>query len=185
MESAAPGLLVVDDEADLRELIGEYFSRQGCTSRPWPTPPRRAKHSAPGRPRSPSSTCTCPARTACRSPAGSAKHHPATGVVMLTTAAETIDRIVGLEVGADDYVPKPFDLRELHRASRALLRRLADVQADPAPRRHRPARDRVRFGERWLDLGERRLFDRSARRFRSRRPNSSCWRCSRATRTGR
>ncbi|WP_367118890.1 response regulator [Mesorhizobium sp.] len=45
-------------------------------------------------------------------------------IIMVTAAGDVIDRIVGLEIGADDYVAKPFDLRELHSRLRAVLRRL-------------------------------------------------------------
>jgi two-component system OmpR family response regulator len=50
-------------------------------------------------------------------------------IVMLTALADTIDRVVGLEVGADDYVTKPFDLRELSARVRAVLRRANDAGA--------------------------------------------------------
>ncbi len=48
-------------------------------------------------------------------------------VIMLTARGDDIDRIVGLELGADDYLPKPFNPRELVARVRAILRRLADV----------------------------------------------------------
>ncbi len=60
--------------------------------------------------------------------------HPRTGLVMLTTAGEAVDRIVGLELGADDYIPKPFELREVLReplfvpATRAAERVLDDLR---------------------------------------------------------
>lgn len=50
-------------------------------------------------------------------------------VIMLTARGDEIDRVVGLELGADDYVPKPFSPRELVARLRALLRRTAEVQA--------------------------------------------------------
>lgn len=54
-------------------------------------------------------------------------------VLMLTARGETTDRIVGLEIGADDYLPKPFEPRELLARVRALLRRAsAPHAADPA-----------------------------------------------------
>ena len=52
-----------------------------------------------------------------------------TPVIMLTALGETVDRIVGLEVGADDYLPKPFDPRELVSRIRAVLRRSAGPDA--------------------------------------------------------
>lgn len=45
------------------------------------------------------------------------------GIIMLTSKGDTVDRIVGLEIGADDYVPKPFDTRELLARVRSVLRR--------------------------------------------------------------
>jgi DNA-binding response OmpR family regulator len=54
-----------------------------------------------------------------------------TPIVMLTALADTIDRVVGLEVGADDYVTKPFDLRELSARVRAVLRRRTGQIAAP------------------------------------------------------
>src|SRR5438046_10748846 len=59
-------------------------------------------------------------------------------IVMLTSAAAVVDRIVGLEMGADDYVPKPFDPRELIARVKSVLRRTSaaarrDIGAAEAP----------------------------------------------------
>lgn len=54
------------------------------------------------------------------------------GIVMLTSKRDLIDRIVGLEIGADDYLTKPFDPRELLARLRAMLRRLGDINERPA-----------------------------------------------------
>lgn len=53
--------------------------------------------------------------------------HPTLGIVMLTARGEPIDRILGLEIGADDYLAKPFEPRELVARVRALLRRASQV----------------------------------------------------------
>jgi len=80
-------------------------------------------------------------------------NHPV-GIIMLTAAAEVVDRIVGLEVGADDYITKPFEPRELLARIKSVLRRLEN--AAPAA----PATDgRMPFGACSLDLDARRLFD--------------------------
>lgn len=57
-------------------------------------------------------------------------------IVLLTARTDTIDKVVGLESGADDYVEKPFEMRELVARLRALLRRVSSDDAD-APRVHR------------------------------------------------
>lgn len=54
-------------------------------------------------------------------------------VIIITGRGETVDRVVGLELGADDYVAKPFDLRELLARVRSVLRRAADAAAPAAP----------------------------------------------------
>jgi DNA-binding response OmpR family regulator len=82
-------------------------------------------------------------------------------IVMLTALGDTIDRVVGLEVGADDYVTKPFDLRELAARVRAVLRR-ANEMAQPKPAQpSRRATNIACFGEAFLDFDGRRLVDRN------------------------
>jgi two-component system phosphate regulon response regulator OmpR len=56
--------------------------------------------------------------------------HPALGIVMLTARGDPMDRVLGLEIGADDYLPKPFEPRELVARVRALLRRQAPGRVD-------------------------------------------------------
>ena len=72
------------------------------------------------------------------------------GIIMVTAATDTVDRVVGLETGADDYIAKPFEPRELLARVKSVLRR---VGASPA------AGPRVRIGRRVLDLERRILVD--------------------------
>ena len=84
------------------------------------------------------------------------REHWHCGLVIVTGRGDAIDRIVGLEVGADDYVTKPFDLRELLARIKAVLRRLA-----PAPQAAAPVangeKTRWRFMGWELDTAARRL----------------------------
>jgi two-component system OmpR family response regulator len=82
-------------------------------------------------------------------------------VIMLTATASPIDRVVGLELGADDYVAKPCELRELMARIRSVLRRSAPVRAAaPEAAAAKTAKDQlVRFGTKWLDLEAQALRD--------------------------
>jgi two-component system phosphate regulon response regulator OmpR len=80
------------------------------------------------------------------------------GIVMLTAAGEVVDRIVGLEMGADDYLAKPVDMRELLARIRAVLRR-APAGPSAAAGEDRPApTHKVRLGACELDLDAHRLY---------------------------
>ena len=73
------------------------------------------------------------------------------GIIMVTAATETVDRVVGLETGADDYIAKPFDPRELLARVRSVLRRATGAPA--------AGERRVRMGRKVLDLEKRMLVD--------------------------
>jgi len=75
-------------------------------------------------------------------------------VIMLTAVTDHTDRIVGLELGADDYVTKPFDQRELLARVKAVLRRTAESPAAPVPGDTRPM---MCFGDWRLDVARREL----------------------------
>ena len=77
-----------------------------------------------------------------------------TPIIMLTAKGEDVDRIVGLEMGADDYLPKPFNPRELLARIHAVLRRKVPDEIPGAPTQQDVS---VTFGEFTLDLGTRTL----------------------------
>ncbi|MCZ7656989.1 MAG: response regulator [Xanthobacteraceae bacterium] len=74
------------------------------------------------------------------------------GIIMVTAASDMIDRVVGLESGADDYIAKPFEPRELLARVKSVLRRISDT---PAAR----SNPQIRMGRRILDLDRRVLID--------------------------
>ena len=76
------------------------------------------------------------------------------GIIMLTANSELVDRIVGLEVGADDYITKPFDPRELLARVRTVLRRIAPESQASAATMGRE----VRVGQCHLNLDSRKLY---------------------------
>ena len=92
------------------------------------------------------------------------------GIVMVTGSADVIDRVVGLELGADDYIGKPFDPRELLARVKSVLRRMqarpAASAASAAPTGATPTAGatpaRQRFGRCEIELESRRLFDEGA-----------------------
>ncbi len=125
-------ILLIDDDVELCSLLGEFLTREGFTV--------ECEHSG--------------ARGLERARAGSSdlvildvmlpgldgfeilrrlRQESRIPVLMLTARGEDVDRIVGLELGADDYLPKPFNPRELAARIRAILRRLKR-QPDTSPR---------------------------------------------------
>lgn len=79
-------------------------------------------------------------------------------IIIVSGAGETVDRIIGLEVGADDYLSKPFDLRELRARLKSVVRRyLRETPPAAAPADTVP--ERVPFGRGRLDLMSCQLFD--------------------------
>lgn len=75
-------------------------------------------------------------------------------VIVVTGRGEPVERVVGLELGADDYVAKPFDFRELLARIRSVLRRTSTPGGAPAP-----APPRLRFDRFELEVAARRLLD--------------------------
>jgi len=85
------------------------------------------------------------------------------GIIMVTASGDVIDRVVGLELGADGYVAKPFDPRELLACVKSVMRRMqARPHGDEAspPATPGAARQRVAFGRCQLDVDARHLFER-------------------------
>lgn len=149
-------VLVVDDEPELRELLHEYLGRHGLDVRTAADAQVARTLIAQSVPDVVVLDINMPGENGLSVARWLREAHPALGIVMLTTTGESVDRILGLEMGADDYLPKPFEPRELLARLRAVLRRLGlsrSVGGTPA------AEDpRVPFGDCRLDLEQRRLF---------------------------
>ena len=145
-------ILVAEDDRDIADLIAHYFSRAG-----W-----RAHIAASGDEalasarRSPADLVVldvmlpglsglevCRALRADKTTAG-------IPIIMLTARAEESDRIIGLEIGADDYVSKPFSPNELVARVRALMRR---------SKRSEPTGSTLAFGSMVMDLGRHTVLD--------------------------
>jgi DNA-binding response OmpR family regulator len=158
--AAQPVLMVVDDEPELRALLGEYFGRHGYTVRPAADAAAARQLVQEQRPDLAILDINMPGETGLSLARWLRDAWPSVAIVMLTTAGEAIDRIVGLELGADDYIGKPFELRELLARVRAVLRRAQLPAAAPAAplAAAAPATRQVRFGERTLDLDQRKLL---------------------------
>lgn len=166
----APSLLVVDDEPELRGLLAEYFTRHGFSVRTADHAAHARELLAQTRPHLALLDVNMPGENGLSLARWLREAHPEVAIVVLTTAGEAIDRIVGLEMGADDYLPKPFELRELLARVRAVLRRSQAAPAVPAafavnataaPTAAQPAPDarhEVLFGDRLLDTDQRKLY---------------------------
>jgi DNA-binding response OmpR family regulator len=79
-------------------------------------------------------------------------------IIMLTARTTEVDRVSGLDLGADDYVTKPFSLRELLARIRAQLRRVDGLGARPASAMPAPGREPLRLGTVTIDLAGHRLL---------------------------
>jgi two-component system OmpR family response regulator len=144
-------ILIVDDDKGIRDLLREFFQKRGL----------RASVAADGNEMEAVLRrgavdlvvldVMLPGRGGlelCRD----LRARQSTPIIMLTAVNETTDRVVGLEMGADDYVPKPFDPRELFARIRAVLRRNGAGEE-----KRLPARQTWRFAGWTMDCSRRRL----------------------------
>jgi two-component system OmpR family response regulator len=127
-----PRVLVVDDDRGIRELLADFLTRQGMAVATAADGPNMWRSITQVRPDLVVLDLNLPGvdgLTLCRQLRERAQ---GVAVIMLTARADPIDRVVGLELGADDYVPKPFEPRELAARIRNVLRR-AHPGAAPTP----------------------------------------------------
>ena len=133
-------VLVVEDEESFSDALSYMLRREGFEVAVAADRAGRARPSSTGpAPTWCCSTSCCPACPAPRS-AATLRQRSNVPVIMLTARDSEIDKVVGLELGADDYVTKPFSSRELVARIRAVLRRRGEPEEPRRRPRWRPAR---------------------------------------------
>lgn len=145
-------ILLIDDDPELRQLLATYLGRHGFDTLLLPDTRQLDAYLERYHPHLVVLDLMMPGEdglAACRRLRARGETLP---VIMLTARDETVDRVIGLEMGADDYVGKPFDPRELVARIEAVLRRGARPAAAPDP-----AGGVLRFGEWTFDRGARQL----------------------------
>lgn len=153
-EDSTPHILIVEDARDIREPLARFLRQHDyrATTAAESQSARKAMKSAaidlvvldimmPGE----------DGLSLCRS----IRESTNIPVILLTARGDEVERIIGLEMGADDYITKPFSPRELVARIAAVLRR---TQALP-PRQQPTDAERIKFGDWTLDIGQRELLD--------------------------
>ncbi|HEU0202114.1 MAG TPA: response regulator [Burkholderiaceae bacterium] len=145
-------LLVVDDEPELVEILQEYLTGHGFAVSSAANAAQARARIATQLPDLAVLDIRMPGEDGLSLARWIREQHPQVGIVMLTTAADVVDRVIGLEMGADDYLGKPFELRELLARVKSVLRRRTAPVEPPVP-------GLAKFGRCTLDLNARKLLD--------------------------
>ncbi len=161
--SQSQHIIIVDDEAPAREMVGDYLKMHGFTVTLCDGGKSlRGAIETGSEPDLVVLDLNMPEEDGL-SIIRDLKSRTNVPVIMLTATASPIDRVVGLELGADDYIAKPCELRELMARIRSVLRRSGPAKAAPAATDAAGAKTGkehlVRFGTKWLDLEAQALRD--------------------------
>jgi two-component system OmpR family response regulator len=156
----SPHIIIVDDEAPAREMVGDYLKMHGFNVTLCDGGKSLRGAIETGVPDLVVLDLNMPEEDGL-SIIRDLKSRMNVPVIMLTATASPIDRVVGLELGADDYIAKPCELRELMARIRSVLRRSTPARtAAPEAAGAKAAKDQlVRFGTKWLDLEAQALRD--------------------------
>ncbi|WP_176473140.1 response regulator [Sphingomonas lenta] len=132
---SAPHIVMVDDEEDLREPVAAYLRDQGVEVEEADGGPALDRLLSARVPQVAVLDVTMPGEDGFSIARRlRASYGPRIGIIMLTARRDLVDRVVGLELGADDYMMKPFEPRELLARVRSVARRVAEpAAAAPAP----------------------------------------------------
>jgi DNA-binding response OmpR family regulator len=158
MTGAAAHVVVVDDEADARAMVGDYLRMHGFEVSLCDGGRALRRRLAEVAPDLIVLDLNMPEEDGL-SIVRDLKARTTIPIIMLTATASPIDRVVGLELGADDYLPKPCELRELVARVRSVLRRAALARPAPAEPASAAAPGGVRFGRMLVDVETLRLRD--------------------------
>src|SRR5437899_13030061 len=140
--TSPPRILVVHDDVRLRDLLSRYLTEQGFQVATLPDASMLDRRLQRDPPHLVVLDLMLPGEdglAVCRRLRGAGEMVP---IIMLTAKGEDVDRIVGLVMGADDYLPKPFNPRELVARIHAVLRRRGALGSSGAPTVDR----RIRLG---------------------------------------
>jgi two-component system, OmpR family, response regulator len=157
-----PHLAVLDDEPDITQLIARYLGAQGFRVSQLHRGEALLALMRSDPPALVLLDLGLPGEDGFAIARALREHHRC-GLVIVSGRGEAIDKVVGLEVGADDYVTKPFDLRELLARIKAVLRRLEPQAPPQAAAAAAPSAARWRFAGYLLDTGPRRVRDAGGR----------------------
>lgn len=152
--SRPPCIWVIDDDPELRKLLAEYLGKQNFEVRTLADARDLERRLARERPDLLVLDLMLPGEdglAVCRRLRAA---HDDIPIIILTARSEPIDRVIGIEQGADDYIGKPFLPRELTARIQAVLRRRVPLP----PGTPIPEGEVVRFGDRRLDLATRTLW---------------------------
>lgn len=159
-------IAVVDDDPDIRETFREYLSDRGYKVVSFGGGTELRDHLSSGSPLDlVLLDVTMPGEDGL-SLARFLSAKTDIKIIMVTASGETVDRVVGLEMGADDYLPKPVDLRELLARVKAVLRRAEPGKTIDPSHSMGGSRELVGFGNCRLDMAAHQLLDEDGQEIR-------------------
>jgi DNA-binding response OmpR family regulator len=161
--NARTRLLVVDDDSSVRSMLREYLEGHGFTVAEAASGAQMREQIEQDLPDAVLLDIRLPGEDGLVL-ARYLREHYEVGIIMVTASGDVVDRVVGLELGADDYIAKPFDLRELLARLKSVLRRLQakpqEGKAQSATEQEQaPQQERQRFGRCEIDVQARRMFE--------------------------